>query len=115
MVEVMSNLPDPDAAKFIAMVFSTAKEEAEKLRAAAGFFKLVPRSGVEDGLVIEVSQWLRDESAGASKPEIRLEAARVLAAAGQNNRNFLAGLLEKESDANVKKFLALAAQEFPTR
>jgi len=113
-VEVMSNLPHPEAARFIGVAFSGGTNEAEKLRVAAGLFKLAPRIAVEEGVIVEVTEWLRRQSAGASKPEIRLESARVLAAAGQDNKTFLAGLSAKESDAKVKKFLTLASQEFPT-
>src|SRR5207237_660371 len=50
-IQVMSNLPYPETARFLATAFSTGKNEEERLWAAAVLFKLASRVAVDPDLM----------------------------------------------------------------
>ena len=115
IIEVISNLPTPESVRFIATVFGrTERAPEERIGAAEGLFKLAPRVAVEPGLRRQATDWLRQQAKTATTGPLRLAAARVLAAPGQDNQGFLAELAATETNPKVRKFLALASRHSPT-
>jgi hypothetical protein len=116
IVEVLANLPTPESAAFIHAAFVAAGQSPfERIELAAGLFKLAPRVAIDPAHLEETTAWLQQQAAFASDARLRLAAARVLAAPGRDHRDFLAGLLARETDPKARRFLTLAAQPYPTR
>lgn len=116
ILEVVSNLPTTESVRWISAAFAAnERSPEERLAAAAGLFKLAPRVAIEREQIRQATAWLQTQARSAPDGRIRLEAARVLAAPGQDNREFLATLLAFEPDTTMRQFLALATQPFPTQ
>jgi hypothetical protein len=116
MIEVLSNIASPESAAFATAVFAASEgSPEERICAAQALFKLATRVAVEPEALRHVTQWLREKAKSGPTEQLRLGAARALAAPGQDNRDFLAELLNTEPSAGVRSFLALASQWFPSR
>lgn len=87
---------------------------AGALAAAKGLFKLSPRIQVPEETLRGVTERLRTDALSHREAELRLKSARALAYPGQNNRDFLRQLLQTETDPEIRRFLTLASQEYPT-
>lgn len=115
ILEVMSNLPTRESVQFMQSTFTWAGASAEdRFNAAEGLFKLAHRVAVAPELIQQITERLRQDAQSAPTHEERLMAARALAAPSQNNKVFLSQLLVTETDPEIRKFLALASQEYPT-
>lgn len=113
---VLSNVPGADAVEFMRRAFTSPRATAnDRFAAAEGLFKLAPRVEVSADLLKLVTERLRSDARSSQSREERSLAAHALAAPGQDNKSFLRELLKTEQDAKLRRFLATASQEFPTR
>lgn len=115
ILEVVSNLPKPEAVAFMKTAFTSPTASAEdRFHAAEGLFKLAPRIDIGADLARTVTDRLKRDAESAPTAKERALAAIALSAPGQNNKLFLRRLLATEKDPELRKFLELAAEEYPT-
>jgi hypothetical protein len=116
ILEVQSTLPTAHSVVFLRAAF-TANDATpqERALAAQGLFQLARGdTRVDSTMLQQFSERLRADARRAARPEERLLAARALAAPGQDNKSFFSELLTSETDPEVRKFLTLAAEPYPT-
>jgi hypothetical protein len=116
ILEVQSTLPTAHSVEFLRAAFTASNASPqERSQAAQGLFQLARGdTKVEPATLQQVTERLRTDARSAATPQERLLAARALAAPGQDNHAFLAELLDKEQDPELRKFLTLAAEQYPT-
>ena len=116
ILEVVSNLPTPESVAFMKKAITMSGASAqERSEAAQGLFKLAPRVKVPDGLLRHVTDRLKHDAQFAPTPHERRLAAAALASPGQDHKAFFKKLLVTEKHPELRNFLKLAAEQYPTR
>jgi hypothetical protein len=116
LLSIEATLPGAHAVEFMRAAFTAPDATAqERAAAAAGLFQLQRAEVPVDAQVLQqVRAGLQQSARGAVSSDERLLAMRALAAPGQDHKAFFAELLKKETDADLRRFLELASQEYPT-
>ena len=115
IVDVVANLRTPESLPMLCAIFSASGNTRDKIQIAAGLYQLAPRvPHVDKQFTDEVIGWLKEQAKKHGSATTRLEAARVLAAPGQDNKAFLRSLAQLDQDPGVRKFCVLASAERPT-
>jgi HEAT repeat protein len=116
ILDVTSNLRTPEGVEMLRSLFAEAASmPAERVRIAGALLLLAPRVPGYNSrdFAHPINDWLKQQAKSSGSAEVRLAAAKVLAASGQENKAFLGGLAASEKEPSVRRFLLLASVQKP--
>jgi hypothetical protein len=112
ILEIVSNLPTAESAEMLAGLWRQAPADGEdKIALAETILRFSRNDRVEKQLMDDVHDFLRKQAAAAVDEKTHWHTLHLLAMPGQNERAFLAGLLQSQISPKEKAFLEKATRE----